>query len=187
MADKKDAGTDKKDSGKQDKQEKKPVHKPMDNKPEVRYLVRVSNTDLDGRKDILISIQKIRGIGDMYANAICHAAGINKRKNTGELSEAEVKAIEDVLQNPAKHHIPEWLFNRRSDPETGDNRHLITTDLMFSKDMDIKLMKKTKSYKGMRHQWGLPVRGQRTKSNFRRNKGKGLGVQKKKTPPAKGK
>jgi len=48
-------------------------------------------------------------------------------------------------------------------------------------------MKKTKSYKGLRHQWGLPVRGQRTKANFRKNKGKSsLGVQKKRVKaPAK--
>jgi len=50
-------------------------------------------------------------------------------------------------------------------------------DLKFTKENDIKLLKKVKSYRGMRHALGLPVRGQRTKSNFRRNKGKAsLGV-----------
>jgi small subunit ribosomal protein S13 len=184
MAEKKDG---KEMAGKEPKtpkpmQQARPVERKPELKADVRYLVRVVNTDLDGRKHIVIAMQKIRGIGDMYANAICTCAGINKMKKTGELSEPEVKAIEDVIHNPAKHHIPSWLYNRRGDPETGEDRHLITSDLMFAKDLDIKLMKKTKSYKGMRHQWNLPVRGQRTKSNFRRNKGKGLGVKKKAAP-----
>ena len=64
--------------------------------------------------------------------------------------------------------------------------HLINTDLDLSKDGDIKRMKKVKSYKGLRHTWGLPVRGQRTRSNFRKNKGKvSLGVVKKAPPKTK--
>ena len=50
----------------------------------------------------------------------------------------------------------------------------------FAEETDIKRMKKTRSYRGVRHGMGLPVRGQRTKSNFRKNKGKAsLGVAKK--------
>ena len=51
--------------------------------------------------------------------------------------------------------------------------------MAFTQDNDIKMMKKMRSYKGIRHSLGLPVRGQRTKSNFRKNKGKVLGVRKK--------
>jgi small subunit ribosomal protein S13 len=50
---------------------------------------------------------------------------------------------------------------------------------MFTKDNDIKLMRKIKSYKGTRHSAGQPVRGQRTKSNFRKSKGKVMGVKRK--------
>ena len=53
------------------------------------------------------------------------------------------------------------------------------TTLSFTQDNDIKMMKKIKSYKGVRHILGQPVRGQRTKSNFRKNKGKVLGVKRK--------
>jgi len=72
------------------------------------------------------------------------------------------------------------MLNRRKDYETGEDKHLLSSDLAFTKDNDIKMLKKIKSYKGMRHAFGLPVRGQRTRSNFRRNKGKVTGVQKKK-------
>ena len=53
---------------------------------------------------------------------------------------------------------------------------MLSGDLDYTKDMDIKRMKMIKVYKGMRYAFGLPVRGQRTKSNFRKNKGKVQGV-----------
>ena len=59
------------------------------------------------------------------------------------------------------------MLNRRKDLETGEDKHLLGTDLMIAKDNDLKLLKKTKSYIGLRHQRRLPVRGQRTQSNFR--------------------
>jgi small subunit ribosomal protein S13 len=72
------------------------------------------------------------------------------------------------------------LYIRRLDYETGEDNHLLGAELALEKDNDLKSMKKSRQYKGLRHQWGLTVRGQRTKSNFRKNKGKGL-VAKKKT------
>jgi len=151
-----------------------------DKKPELRHLVRIANTDIQGNKPLLPALRRIKGVGVMYANAACGIAGIDKKRRIGSLNESEIKALEDVILNPKKFHMPIWMLNRKKDPETGEDKHLLTSDLMFTKDLDIKMMKKTKSYKGMRHQWGLPVRGQRTKSNFRKNKGKGLGVKKKK-------
>ncbi|MBS3131478.1 30S ribosomal protein S13 [Candidatus Woesearchaeota archaeon] len=145
-----------------------------------RYFVRIANTDLDGNKHILLSLGKIKGINIMFANAVCRMAGVDIMKKTGTLSDDEVKRIEEVLKDPAKHRIPAWLFNRRKDPETGESGHLMTSNLIFTHENDIKKMKKIRSYKGQRHASGHPVRGQRTKSNFRKNKGKvSLGVKKK--------
>jgi small subunit ribosomal protein S13 len=160
---------------------------PMPETREQRHLVRVLNTDLKGEKQILYSLTKIKGIGVMFANAVLKKAGIPADKKTGFLTEKEVSMIENVITRPASSGIPTWMFNRRKDFDTGENHHLITSNLDFTQEMDVKRMKKTKSYKGLRHQWGQPVRGQRTKSNFRVNKGKGsLGVQKKKAAaPAK--
>jgi len=143
-------------------------------KQEFRHIVRISNTDLDGNKRIFMALRKIKGINFMMANAVCSVAGINKMKKTGELSEEEVKKIEEVIKNPKE--LPSWMFNRKRDPETGKNIHLISAELDFVNENDIKIMKKIKCYRGVRHMFGLPVRGQRTKSNFRKNKGKVLGV-----------
>lgn len=148
-----------------------------------RHIIRVSNTDLKGEKQLHMALHKIKGISFMFSNFICHSANVDPNKKAGSLTEEEISRLEDVIKNPAKYNCPTWMLNRRKDYETGQDMHLINTDLDLAKDADIKRMKKVKSYKGLRHTWGLPVRGQRTKSNFRRNKGKvSLGVVKKAKP-----
>lgn len=150
----------------------------MAEEKEFRHIVRVVNVDLDGNKPIAHALIKIKGISFMFANAICHAANVNGNAKTGYLSEDEVKRLNEVIKNPSKYTIPVWMFNRRRDYEDGSDKHVITSDLMFTKDGDLKRLKRIKSYRGLRHAWGLPVRGQRTRSNFRKNKGKVSGVTK---------
>ncbi len=145
-------------------------------KEETRYIVRIANTDLNGNKQLYHALTGIKGISYMFANAIANAAGVNKTKKVGILTENEIKRIDDAIKDPSKYKIPVWMLNRRRDIETFEDKHLIGSDLKFTVDNDIKMMKKIKTYKGVRHISGLPVRGQRTKSNFRRNKGKVLGV-----------
>jgi small subunit ribosomal protein S13 len=70
------------------------------------------------------------------------------------------------------------MINRRNDYETGEDKHLIESDLEMCLREDLNRMRKTRSYKGRRHELGLPVRGQRTKSTFR--KGSSVGVRRKK-------
>ena len=99
----------------------------------------------------------------------------------GELTDEEVKKLEEIVLNPEKHGIPAFLLNRRNDPETGENLHKTSSDLIFTRKTDIDTMKKIQCYKGVRHQFGLPVRGQRTRSSFRT--GAKVGVVKKKPQP----
>jgi small subunit ribosomal protein S13 len=145
-----------------------------------RHIVRIANTDLNGARAIGITLRQIKGIGFMFANLICNISKINKQKTTGELNESEIKVINDIIQNPSKFGAPVWMLNRRKDVETGEDKHIISVDLKFVQDNDIKTMKKIKSYRGVRHMINQPVRGQKTKSNFRENKGKvHLGVKRK--------
>jgi len=145
-----------------------------------KYLVRIANTDLDGNKPLNHALRKIKGINFMLANAICIIAGIDKFQKAGSLSDNDIKKIDNIVKNLSKQSIPSWLFNRKNDSETGKDMHLIGADLDFRKQNDVQMMKKIKSYKGVRHMFGLPARGQRTRSNFRKKKGKVMGVQKKK-------
>ncbi|MBR9700794.1 30S ribosomal protein S13 [Candidatus Woesearchaeota archaeon] len=143
------------------------------NKMAQRYIIRVANTDLDGKKPIGHALTKIKGVSIMLSNALCKVGGIDSTRKAGDLSEAEEKQLNVIVRDPKKAGIPEWMMNRRKDPETGENMHLIGPDVKFVSDNDVKKERKLKSYRGMRHAMGLPVRGQRTKSNFRRNKTRG--------------
>jgi small subunit ribosomal protein S13 len=163
--------------------EQKPEQKPM--KKDYRYIVRVANTDLDGSKPIYHALNKIKGVNFMFANLLCNLSNVDKKKITGQLTSDEIKRLDDVMKDPFKQGFPAWMLNRRKDKETGDEKHLFGADLKWQVENDIKLMKKIRSYRGVRHMSGLPVRGQKTKNNFRRNKGKGMGVQRKKPAGAK--
>ncbi len=147
----------------------------------VRSIIRISNTDLDGSKPVYHALCKITGIGYMFSNAILSAAGIPGNKRVGEIGEDEVKKIESIIKDPIGNGLPAWMANRRKDNQDGNDRHLISTDLRFRKDLDIKMMQKVKSYKGIRHALGQPVRGQRTKAHFRT--GISVGVQRSKVKP----
>ncbi len=147
----------------------------MEDNKNIRYLVRIMNTDLDGNKHSSHALTKIKGVSPMFSNAVCRIAGIEKTKKIGSLSESETKKVEEIIKAPIKYGIPAWMFNRRYNPETGDDMHILSADLDFVKSNDIKAKKKIKSYEGMRHAFNLPVRGQKTKNNFRRSKSKGKG------------
>ena len=147
-----------------------------DKKSEER-VVRILSKDIEGGMSIYSGLTKIKGISWALSNAICKKLGIDKRRKIGSLTEAEIQKISEFVKNP---DVPEYVLNRRKDFETGKNTHLIGSDLDLKKEFDIKRLKKIKSYRGFRHLAGLPTRGQRTRSNFRRNKAKGAGIRKKK-------
>ena len=153
-------------------------------KPNFKHIVRVANVDIPVDRPTRVALTKIKGIGMNFANVLCTITGVDKEEKAGNLSEEEVKKLNTVVENPAAHGIPSWFFNRRKDYDTGEDMHLITGTISFVKDNDLKRLKKIKTLRGMRHQKGLPVRGQRTKSHFRKNKGKVVGVAKKKAAPA---
>ncbi len=158
----------------------------MKEKESFRYIVRIMNTDLDGKRKILDSIRKIKGIGFSFAHAVCTKAAIDWNKRIGDTSDEEIKRVEEVISKAAST-FPHWMLNRRRNPDDATPKHLVTTDLTFSQENDIRQLKKMRCYRGVRHMAGAPVRGQRTRSNFRKNKGKVLGVVKAKPTAAKAK
>jgi small subunit ribosomal protein S13 len=144
---------------------------------EFRHIVRVTDTDIDGTLKVGYALTKVKGINVSLAKAILKKAGVSPEIRLGLLSEDQIKKIEDVIENPSKYGIPNWLLNRRKDFETGKDLHLLSSDLVLRTKMDIELMKKIKSWKGYRHAHGLKVRGQRTRTTGRT--GKTVGVSKK--------
>jgi len=142
----------------------------------VGRIVRILSRDIEGKMNVYAGLATIKGISWAMSNALCKALEIDKRKKIGALTDAEIKRISEFVKNP---QVPLYVFNRRNDFETGKNKHLTGSELELQHEFDIKRLKKIKSYKGIRHGLGLTVRGQRTRSHFRKNRRKGSGIKKK--------
>lgn len=139
-------------------------------------IVRILSKDIEGRVKIYPGLTQIKGISWSFSNAVCNILKINKNKKIGSLTKEDIDKISEFVKNPK---LPSFLMNRRFDFSAGTDKHLNGFDLELQKEFDIKRLKKIKTYRGYRHMSGLPLRGQRTRGNFRRNKAKGVGIKKK--------
>jgi len=156
------------------KEDEKKGLKRTKEKHRMRMIVRVLGTDLDGEKDVATAILKIKGVGHSFANTICKTAKIDPHKKLGSFTESEIAELEKAIKEPLKIGVSSWLLNRRKDIESGKDSHVSGPDVDVTKKFDVQRMVDKKTYKGVRHMFGLPVRGQRTRSSFRR--GKTVGV-----------
>ncbi|MEM4259351.1 MAG: 30S ribosomal protein S13 [Candidatus Pacearchaeota archaeon] len=166
---------------KQEKPAKKPEKAEKPKKPEFEKeqhetLVRILGYDIPGSKNIYTGLTRIKGVSWTISNAVCIKLGLNKNMKLSELSKQDIKNIENFLENL---QIYDFLKNRRKDVETGESAHYLGTDLEMKRDFDIKRLKEIKSYRGIRHALKQPVRGQRTRSHFRK-RGTPMGVKRKK-------
>ena len=146
-------------------------------KEEDVVLVRVLGRDIRGDIKIKSALTKINGISWSISNAVCKILELDQNMRIQDFSKDELTRIEDFMKAP---ELPLFLKNRRNDFDSGDDLHMSGMDLKLRKEFDLKRLKKIKSYKGVRHIVGLPVRGQRTKANFRRNRKPSVAAAKKK-------
>lgn len=143
-----------------------------------KYIVRIAGTDINGKLKLVYGLSEIKGIGYTTALAIARTLGLDPFMRTGFLTEQEIRKLEDAVQDLTKLDLPGWLYNRRKDYETGKDRHLITSELLFIARRDIEREMRIQSWRGVRHRVGLKVRGQRTRTTGRL--GMTVGVKKKK-------
>ncbi len=134
--------------------------------PEIKHLVRIVNTDLDGHKSVQYALTGLKGIGIRTARILANNAGIEPTEIIGSLDDSEVEKLKKTIDDFGAV-VPAWMLNRRKDIATGKDKHLIGVDLVLSVTDDINIMKKTRSYCGIRHERGLRVHGQRTRSTGR--------------------
>ncbi|WP_411837550.1 30S ribosomal protein S13 [Paracoccus sp. ME4] len=112
-------------------------------------MARIAGVNIPTGKRVPIALTYIHGIGDLYAEQICEAVGIDRTRRINDLSDAEVLAIREYI----------------------DANLTVEGDLRREVQMNIKRMMDLGSYRGLRHRRGLPVRGQRTHTNARTRKG----------------
>jgi small subunit ribosomal protein S13 len=149
---------------------------------EIRYIVRIAGKDLNGNKPIFMAIKGIKGIGMRMGRIISYLfekeTKIPFDTKIGTMTEEQDRKLEEILLQPEKYGVPQWALNRRKEFDSGIDRHIVMNDLDFALRKDLQRLNEIKSYRGLRHSWGLPVRGQKTRSTHR-GKGGVVGVLKK--------
>jgi small subunit ribosomal protein S13 len=141
-----------------------------------RFIVRIADTDLDGSRSVVTALSGIKGIGIRLAEIVCDRVDVSRTDKIGDLTEDQTDDIEKVVEEMSED-IPTWLFNRKKDYESGEDIHIIGPELDMTRRGDVNRMKMIRCYKGIRHERGQKVRGQRTRSNGR--KGLTVGVRRK--------
>lgn len=112
-------------------------------------MARISGVDLPREKRVEVGLTYIYGIGRSRSNKILQDAGVNPDTRVKDLTESELQAIRDQIEN-----------------------YTLEGDLRRDVSMNIKRLREINSYRGRRHKMNLPVRGQNTKNNSRTRKGK---------------
>ncbi|MCL4134623.1 UNVERIFIED_CONTAM: hypothetical protein GTU68_013532 [Idotea baltica] len=136
------------------------------------------NTNIDGRRKVMFAMTSIKGIGRRYSNIVLKKADVDLTKRAGELTEEEVEKIVTIMSNPRQYKIPDWFLNRQKDIKDGKYSQIMSNNLDTKLREDLERLKKIRAHRGLRHYWGLRVRGQHTKTTGRR--GRTVGVSKKK-------
>lgn len=126
-------------------------------------MARIAGVDLPNNKRVEISLTYLYGIGRSLAKEIVEKCDIDPQVRMGDLSDEDLSKIREVI----------------------DNDYHIEGDLRRERAMNIKRLQDIGSYRGRRHRLGLPVRGQRTKTNARTRKGPARAIAGKKKPVTK--
>jgi len=121
-------------------------------------MARIAGVDLPREKRVVIGLTYIYGIGKPSSQALLKEAGISEETRVKDLTEEEVSKIRTLIET----------------------NHMVEGDLRREIAMNIKRLKEIGCYRGIRHRKGLPVRGQKTKTNARTRKGPKRTVSRKK-------
>ncbi|OLL26529.1 40S ribosomal protein S18 [Neolecta irregularis DAH-3] len=147
-------------------------------KSSFQHILRLLNTNVDGKQKVMYALTQIKGVGRRYSNVICKKADVDLNKRAGELTVEELERIVTIMQNPLQYKIPKWMLNRQRDIIDGKNSQILANAIDGKFREDLERLKKIRNHRGLRHFWGLRVRGQHTKTTGRR--GRTVGVSKKK-------
>ncbi|MBI5000791.1 MAG: 30S ribosomal protein S13 [Euryarchaeota archaeon] len=159
---------EKKDKGEKGKApEKSAAPKPVKKMDaDFKYIVRLAGADLDGNKPAIVALTGIKGVGNRIADVIIRDINFPRHEKIGKITDAQIEQAEKVLGGLSET-LPEWMVNRQDDFETGDSFHILGPQVEITRRDDINRMKMIRCYKGIRHEQGQKVRGQRTRSNGR--------------------
>ena len=133
-----------------------------------QHILRICNTNIDGRQRVMYAITKIKGIGRRFSNLILKKCDVDMNKRAGELTPEEINKIVAVISNPTQFRIPSWYLNRQRDYKDGKTCQIFAQTVATKLRDDLERLKKIRCHRGLRHYWGVRVRGQHTKTTGRR-------------------
>jgi len=148
----------------------------------IKYIVRLANTNLDGTKEAVYALSNIKGLGYRTSEILLKKLKIPRDVKLGEIDDSKIEEIREIIEKRYNDIYPSWTLNHQKDIQTGIDSLRVGPDWGVAVMDDINRMRRTRSYKGIRHDKGKKVRGQRTRSNGR--KGLAVGVVKKREAPA---
>lgn len=125
-----------------------------------QHILRLLNTNVDGKIKIMFALTHIKGVGRRYSNLVCKKADIDLNKRAGELTVEELERVVTIMQNPQQYKIPDWFLNRQRDIIDGKTSQVLANVCDTKLREDLERLKKIKAHRGLRHYWGLRVRGQ---------------------------
>mmetsp|Transcript_19640 Transcript_19640/g.54780 ORF Transcript_19640/g.54780 Transcript_19640/m.54780 type:complete len:154 (+) Transcript_19640:153-614(+) len=137
---------------------------------EFQHILRLLNTNVDGKHKVMYAMTAIRGIGRRFSNVVCKKAEVDMKKRAGECSAEELERMMTIVANPRNYKIPEWFLNRQKDHKTGRFTQLTSSAIDTALRDDMERLKKIRNHRGLRAYWGFKVRGQHTKTTGRAGK-----------------
>ncbi|XP_057964867.1 small ribosomal subunit protein uS13z/uS13y/uS13x isoform X1 [Malania oleifera] len=109
---------------------------------EFQHILRVLNTNVDGKQKIMFALTSIKGIGRRFANIVCKKADVDMNKRAGELSAAELDNLMVIVANPRQFKIPDWFLNRKKDYKDGKYSQVVSNALDMKLRDDLERLKK---------------------------------------------
>lgn len=149
---------------------KKPAAKHVD-KENYRAIIRIAGKDMSGELNFRRALLRVRGFSHTLAVAasqiVIREMGFPENQKIGELTDAQIDKVDNILMNIQNYKVPAFLLNRRKDRVTGENKHVIMNDLLFENQQDVEAEKRSNTWRGYRHNYGQKVRGQKTRNTGR--------------------
>lgn len=153
-----------------------------------QHILRLLNTNVDGKEKVMFALTRIKGVGRRYSNIVIKKVPSLLQNNltsgrcgsqqtvlsphlfyscypcadltssAGELTTEELERIVTIIQNPTHYKIPEWFLNRQKDIIDGKNSQLLANALDNKLREDLERLKKIRAHRGVRHSFVYPHR-----------------------------
>lgn len=116
---------------------------------EFQHILRVLNTNVDGKEKVMYAMTSIRGIGRRFANIVCKKAEVDMTKRAGEMSAQELEQLMVIVSNPRTFKVPDWFLNRRRDFRDGKTGQIVSSSVDSKLREDFERLKKIRCAMGI--------------------------------------